>query len=204
MWKPVRLQGVGAASTIINANTNPAGKLLDPWRRHVDCLFGLTLQGVPYTAGSGSTPYDPSGTFSCPDTGWAYFTAQPNVPQIDRLPSEATLGWDASLNGNLGELLQEPSLMGAYEGAGITVLAKGVDLHGANPFTASLEAAFPAGTTLLSGVVSNPGAIPGTPGGLLVGDANPLCHTSVANTTNPFPSNYSVQPVEHRWVERHQ
>ena len=31
MWKPVRLQGVGAASSIINANTHPAGKL-DPWR----------------------------------------------------------------------------------------------------------------------------------------------------------------------------
>ena len=47
-------------------------------------------------------------------------------PQIDRLPLEATLGWDASQNGNLAELLQEPSLMGALEGAGITVLAKGV------------------------------------------------------------------------------
>ena len=40
MWKPVRLQGVGAASSIINANTHPAGKL-DPWRAQVNCLFGL-------------------------------------------------------------------------------------------------------------------------------------------------------------------
>ena len=31
MWKPVRLQGVGAASSIINGNTHPAGKL-DVWR----------------------------------------------------------------------------------------------------------------------------------------------------------------------------
>src|SRR5258708_29058863 len=31
MWKPVRLQGVGAASSIINANTHPPGKL-DLWR----------------------------------------------------------------------------------------------------------------------------------------------------------------------------
>jgi hypothetical protein len=31
MWKPVRLQGVGAASSIINANTHPAGKLV-AWR----------------------------------------------------------------------------------------------------------------------------------------------------------------------------
>jgi hypothetical protein len=36
------------------------------------------------------------------------------------------LGWDTSLNGNLAEMLQEPTLMGAYEGAGITVIAKGV------------------------------------------------------------------------------
>ena len=32
MWKPVRLQGVGAASSIVDANTQPAGKLLNPWR----------------------------------------------------------------------------------------------------------------------------------------------------------------------------
>ena len=36
------------------------------------------------------------------------------------------MGWDATVNGNLAEQLQEPSLMGAYEGAGITVLGKGV------------------------------------------------------------------------------
>ncbi len=48
MWKPVRLQGVGAASIIINANTQPAGKI-DAWRRQVNCLFGLTLDGAPIT-----------------------------------------------------------------------------------------------------------------------------------------------------------
>ncbi|HWZ76481.1 MAG TPA: hypothetical protein VNX87_08075, partial [Candidatus Sulfotelmatobacter sp.] len=183
MWKPVRLQGVGAATTIINANTHPAGKLLDPWRRHVNCLFGLTLQGVP------------GASAGCPDTGWQHFTAQPNIPQIDRLPLEATVGWDATLSGNLAELLQEPSLMGAYEGAGITVLGKGLDFHGLSPWNDGTEAgAFPAGTTLLTGVVSNPGAAPGTPGALLVGDANPLCHTSATSTTNPFPSNYVCNP----------
>src|SRR6266481_5176473 len=31
MWKPVRLQGVGAASSVLNANAHPAGKL-NPWR----------------------------------------------------------------------------------------------------------------------------------------------------------------------------
>jgi hypothetical protein len=61
MWKPVRLQGVGAASSIIDANANPAGKLLDPWRRHVNCLFGLTLNGVPSVGtGGASVPYDPT------------------------------------------------------------------------------------------------------------------------------------------------
>ena len=39
MWKPVRLQGVGAASVTINADAHPSGKM-DPWRRQVNCLFG--------------------------------------------------------------------------------------------------------------------------------------------------------------------
>jgi len=34
-----------------------------------------------------------------------------------RLPLEAVVGWDATQNGNMAELLQEPSLMGAFEGA---------------------------------------------------------------------------------------
>jgi len=49
MWKPVRLQGVGAASSILNANTHPAGKV-EVWRRKVDCLFGLSLDGAPSPA----------------------------------------------------------------------------------------------------------------------------------------------------------
>src|SRR5262249_41551300 len=32
MWKPIRLQGVGAESVTINADAHPAGKM-DPWRR---------------------------------------------------------------------------------------------------------------------------------------------------------------------------
>jgi hypothetical protein len=149
MWKPVRLQGVGAASSIINANTQPAGKL-DVWRAQINCLFGLALNGQPYSTGNQKTnsppfvgvpvpavagtpvsyepqnDYDPNGQYSCPGTGWKYFGGAPNNPQVDRLPLEAVVGWDTTLNGNLAELLQEPSLMGAYEGAGITVLGKGV------------------------------------------------------------------------------
>jgi hypothetical protein len=193
MWKPVRLQGAGAASTIIDANTHPAGKQLDPWRRHINCLFGLATNGVPYTAAGGSNP-----TSNCPDTGWAYFQGAPNSPQIDRLPLEATVGWDANLNGNIAELLQEPTLLGAYEGAGITVLAKGLEFHGQAPWNDGTEpGAFPAVTTLLTGVGPDPTALP-------VGDANPFCHTGTYNTTtgaftitsqtNPYPSDFTCNP----------
>lgn len=53
MWKPVRLQGVGAASVLINAAKYPTQKLQD-WRKRINTLFGLdsqgnTLPGVPQT-----------------------------------------------------------------------------------------------------------------------------------------------------------
>src|SRR5207244_6781222 len=89
MWKPVRLQGVGAASTIIDANTHPSGALLNDWRLRVVCLFGLAPTGVP-------DGYNPA----C-GTGWSDFTPTTFNPQVDRLPLEATVGWDATLNGNL-------------------------------------------------------------------------------------------------------
>src|ERR1700687_4377908 len=61
--------------------------------------------------------------------------------------------------------------MGAYEGAGITVLSKGVNMiPGSLPFASD---AFPAGTTLLS-------------------SAN--CRTSATDPTNPFPSNFLCNP----------
>ena len=141
MWKPVRLQGVGASSSIINANTHPAGKLT-PWRMRVDCLFGLSPNGTP-------VGYNPS----C-GAGWNAFNPTPNNPQVDRLPFESTVGWTAGLNGNLAEQLQEPSLMGALEGAGITVLAKGV-YYPSNPFDPTLLAGFPTGTVLFTDSPSN-------------------------------------------------
>jgi hypothetical protein len=186
MWKPVRLQGVGGATSIINANTHPAGKL-DPWRQRVDCLFGIALNGTPITA---SNPYDPTGATTCgmsPNgTKWNYFNSLADGvnAQVDPIPTEPIIGWDASTNGNLAQLLQEPSLMGALEGAGITVLGKGVNF----PTPLGEEASFPAGTTLLTGIVEvGNGSYP-------TGDANPLCHVSRANTTNPFPSNFSCNP----------
>lgn len=153
MWKPVRLQGVGAGSVTIDANTQPAGKM-DPWRRQVDCLFGLALNGQPISAGN---PYDPSGTYSCgtdaSGKAWTGFVGAANSPQIDRLPLEGIVGWDTTVNGNLAQLLQEPTLMGAYEGAGVTVLGKGVYVPpsaSSGYYGSGSEATFPAGTLNLN------------------------------------------------------
>ena len=166
MWKPVRLQGVGAASAILDANMHPSGLLLSDWRLKVVCLFGLAPTGVP-------EGYDPS----C-GSGWFGFRPTTSNPQVDRLPLEATVGWDAGLNGNLAEQLQEPSLLGAYEGAGITVLAKGVRVpEGLDPWTDGAEpAGFPAGTALLRNVPQDCGS----------GDGR----------TNPnrFPSSFQCNP----------
>jgi hypothetical protein len=189
MWKPVRLQGVGAASSVINANTQPAGKL-DTWRQKVNCLFGLALNGSPISTGpttnnasATGNPFDPTGVATCGSTNgtpWMYFTPFDESstssfnPQVDRLPLEATIGWNAELNGNLAELLQEPSLMGALEGAGVTVLSKGVNFP-SNSFDSTLLAGFPTGTTLLQNTLANPNGA--------------MCTGAIQ-----FPSNYSCNP----------
>ncbi|WP_427911929.1 Ig-like domain-containing protein [Ramlibacter sp. MMS24-I3-19] len=92
MWKPVRLQGVGAASVIINAAKYPTSKLA-AWRPLVNAMFGIN-------AATG----DPSG-----------------APQVDPLPGQEITG---------GVVLLEPSVLGTEEGAGITVLAKGLRANG--------------------------------------------------------------------------
>ncbi|HSS24427.1 MAG TPA: hypothetical protein VLL82_08490 [Mycobacterium sp.] len=196
MWKPVRLQGVGAVASVINANSHPAGKI-DVWRRQVNCLFGLSLSGYELRS---TNAYDPSGAFTCAATNANFGAGSTNLaffqpgftsagtihqPQIDRLPLEAVIGWNASLNGNLAELLQEPSLMGALEGAAITVLAKGVlipanatDIFGATSATAG---AYPAGTVLVTGG----------------GNATRGCGNDQPTsgfTPNPFPSNFYCNP----------
>jgi FtsP/CotA-like multicopper oxidase with cupredoxin domain len=49
MWKPVRLQGVGAASVIINAAKYPTDKL-EAWRPTINSLFGVdTISGNAVT-----------------------------------------------------------------------------------------------------------------------------------------------------------
>ena len=182
MWKPVRLQGVGAASTVIDASTHPAGTLkLDAWRRRVNCVFGLALNGQPYTGNGpsgGTNPYDSSGTYSCPGTAtgdsWNYFSGGPNYPNmvVDRIPLEGILGWDATVNGNLAEQLQEPSIMGSYEGAAITVVAKGVNIPAGatDVFGSGTESGFPTGSTLLTAADCG------------------------SNSTNPYPSNFQCNP----------
>jgi hypothetical protein len=150
MWKPVRLQGVGAGSVTLDANAHPAGRLLDPWRQQVVCLFGLAPDGVPRDRSKTSSPL--YGTAACPTiTSVTPGVAAANPMQVDRIPLEGILGWDTTTNGNLAELLQEPTLMGAYEGAAITVLAKGANFPpNSDPFQAGAEAGFPVGTVYLT------------------------------------------------------
>src|SRR5207249_8257444 len=119
-----------------------------------------------------------------------YFSGRPDSPQIDRLPLEAVVGWDATQNGNMAELLQEPSLMGAFEGAGITVLSKGVLFPtGSEPFglTAAEEGSFPAGSLLLNNSTGStpPSALFSTPQG---------CGPNTSTAHNPYPSNFYCNP----------
>jgi len=175
MWKPVRLQGVGAASSVINADTHPAGVTkMDAWRKKVVCLFGLSLNGTPITASNPYDPSNPTSTTECPA----------NMKfSVDRLPLEATVGWTALLNGNLAEQLSEPTLMGAYEGAGITVLAKGVWFPaGSDPFASDV---FPDGTLLLDSSTRPTTGRNGHPNG---------CGPDTATAHNPFPSNFWCNP----------
>ena len=177
MWKPVRLQGVGAATTIVDANTQPAGRLLNPWRQKVVCLFGLTVDGRPDPTSSGRACTTGLTDATNNQTGTTWM----NFPQmvVDRLPFEATLGWDASLNGNLAEQLIEPSLLGAYEGAAITVLGKGVK--------------FPAGTQVLDAY----GATTNTPGAAFPTNTTLLSAADCGGSNspaNPYPTNFYCNP----------
>lgn len=149
MWKPVRLQGVGAASTVINAT--PSATALGAWQRQVDCLFGVALNGLPISA---TNPYAPSGTYTCPAS--MQF-------QVDRLPFEQIFSDDLDQT--------TPNPLPGHEGAGITVLGKGVKFPaGSNPFA---SAGFPTGTLLLSAAdCGNVGA------------------------ANPYPSNFNCNPSD--------
>jgi hypothetical protein len=167
MWKPVRLQGVGAGSVTINADAHPAGKM-DPWRRQVNCLFGLTVDGTPNL---NNAKYDT--TYKCPAKMFL---------RSDRLPFEGLVGWDASSNGNLAQVLQEPTLMGAYEGAGVTVLGRGVRIpNGSTDFWGQVGGAgtFPDGSVYLDGANNRCNSASTTStDGHDYGTANFLCNPS--------------------------
>ena len=172
MWKPVRLQGVGAPSVIINADAHPAGNI-DPWRRRMDCLFGLSLNGRPLI-NDGTFPadtYDSTGAYSCPAS---------MQQRVDRIPFEAIVGWDTSGNGNLAQLLQEPTLMGAYEGAGITVLGRGIRIPGSSSdfWGASSAGGFPAGAVYLTNNNADCNASTTRTDGRDYGTSNFLCNPS--------------------------
>ncbi len=146
MWKPVRLQGAGPGSVVLNADAHPAGSL-DSWRRQIDCLFGLSTNGVPVSADTHESRFD--AVYTCPATQFL---------RADRIPFEPIVGWDATGNGNLAQVLQEPTLMGAYEGAGVTVVGRGVKiLASSNDFwgiqasiATGVAGAFPDGSVYLS------------------------------------------------------
>jgi hypothetical protein len=170
MWKPVRLQGVGAPSVIINADAHPAGKL-DAWRRQVNCAFGLDLDGVPNLGNTHFQGNDPNDAgYSCPNE---------MHQRVDRIPFESIVGWDTSGNGNLAQLLQEPTLMGSYEGAGITVLGRGVRIPAASSDfwgQGTAEADFPAGSTWLGTSNADCTASPALTNGRDYGTSNYYCN----------------------------
>jgi hypothetical protein len=171
LWKPLRLQGVGAESVFINADAHPAGKM-DPWRRQVDCLFGLSVRGRPLL-NDGSFPadtYDGTGTWTCPAD---------MQQRVDRIHFEAIVGWDAAGNGNLAQMLQEPTLMGAYEGAGITVVGRGVKIpaNSTDFWGAANAGGFPAGYEYLT-TADCGSASASTRNGRDYGSSNFLCNPS--------------------------
>jgi hypothetical protein len=174
MWKPVRLQGVGAAAVTINADAHPAGKM-DQWRRQVNCAFGLTLDGVPNPNDAGFQGTDPTNAaYACPDA---------MHQRVDRIPFEAIIGWDASGNGNLAQVLQEPTLMGAYEGAGITVLGRGVRIPANSTdfwgqFATGGAGAFTDGSVYLSGGNADCASNPRETDGRDYGTSNYFCNPS--------------------------
>ncbi|MGF6604340.1 hypothetical protein P3T23_009095 [Paraburkholderia sp. GAS448] len=162
MWKPVKLQGVGAASVTINAAKYPTQKL-DDWRPRINQLFGLDT-----TAPSGA-----GGTADAGSLGELVTN-----PQVDPLPTQAPITG--------GVILLEPTILATEEGAGITVLAKGVGLDGTTPLTASDCSTNPAspmnsGSSYYKVTAYNngvPSASALTPTGWKMSDSNFLCARS--------------------------
>jgi len=164
MWKPVRLQGVGANAVTIVASKYPTQKL-EEWRPRINKLFGLDV-----TSFTGNQQADAGGV--TPDI-------TPN-PQVDPLPTQLPITG--------GITLLEPTILATEEGAGITVLAKGVGPDGATPLTAQdctalgggVFAASPGSSyfqvTATNNSVASQATI--TPTGWNMADSNFLCAPS--------------------------
>lgn len=121
MWKPVRLQGVGAASVIIQAAKYPMNKL-DAWRPRINASFGVDSL-----------------------TGNVALSTQ-----VDPLPNQIITG---------GVVLLEPSVLNTEEGAGITVLAKGLNALGL-PLTNSAADCSYTSTTVAFDLVHGNNTVP--------------------------------------------
>jgi len=169
MWKPVRLQGVGAGATTINADAHPAGKL-DAWRRQVVCLFGLALNGVPL---SPTNPdFDPTGTYSCPASQYL---------RVDRIPFEAIVGWDATGQRQPGGAAARADADGRLRRCGVTVLSRGIRIpNNSTDFWGlqggAVAGAFPDGSVYLTN--STPDCTVSTAAGRDYGTSNFKCNPS--------------------------
>jgi large repetitive protein len=113
MWKPIRLQGVGAASVTINAAKYPTQKLAD-WRPRINELFGINVTALSTANGTADN---------------AAIGELADNPQVDALPTQLPITG--------GVILLEPTILATEEGAGITVLSKGVGPDGVTPLSAS-------------------------------------------------------------------
>ncbi len=166
MWKPVRLQGVGAASSVINANTHPAGKL-DPWRQQVDLPVRLGAQRHAHQRVQSvdcGRRLGPASTLHRPTRSAGRSAAARSHGRLgchaQRQPGRAVAGADPD---------------GRYEGAGDHGPVEGRELPRSNPFAADT---FPTGTTLLDGTTN----------------AAHGCGPNTATAHNPFPSNFWCNP----------
>ncbi len=184
MWKPIRLQGAGPGSVLIDADAHPADSL-NAWRRQLNCVFGLSVNGVPVSPDTKETSFDPTGSgYTCPNA--MFLTG-------DRQPFEPIVNYDSAGNANLVEVLIEPTLLGAYEGAGVTVVGRGVQIPATSTDFWGIQAslaigtagAYPDGSTYLSNntascaTTSNSGALaPRSARGRSYGTSNFKCNPS--------------------------
>jgi hypothetical protein len=122
MWKPVRLQGVGAASVRIDAN--PQHGRLELWRAKVDCLLGIGVNnGTVGLNGNQPPPGCRLGNTATDPLAMQNNVGTPSGADSP-LPDEASQLGAQSWNLDIGafEVFIEPSLMAAEEGPGITAL----------------------------------------------------------------------------------